>query len=227
MEIAGLSPSYLNLFLRCFVVDLDDENEDTFRADEAAIRQLPSELRSSHCLPSTTASSSDPLSNSEHFCKTHSQISPELVISLYNSLKTLIFHPPAAIGPTVHRNAHSMVIAGMESVMDSNYDEMFGWQNDSVFEKCTGCRCTRLLSEEMFIYTLFIFLSCSDKVVENLESILTHVYLIWPEVVEGYTEYTARFCIECAQREGCSLRKEIEQLGIELQYITEDEILAI
>lgn len=45
MEIAGLSPSYLNLFLRCFVVDLDDENEDTFRADEAAIRQLPSELR--------------------------------------------------------------------------------------------------------------------------------------------------------------------------------------
>lgn len=50
---------------------------------------------------------------------------------------------------------------------------MFGWQNDSVFEKCIGCRCTRLLSEEMFIYTLFIFLSCSDEVDENLESILT------------------------------------------------------
>lgn len=80
---------------------------------------------------------------------------------------------------------------------------------------------------EMFIYTLFIFVSCSDKVDESLESILTHVYLIWPEVVEGYTESTARFCFECAQREGCSLRKEIEQLGIELQYISEDETLAI
>lgn len=106
-----------------------------------------------------------------------------------------------------------MVIAGMESVMDSNYDEMFGWQDDSVFEKCIGCRCTKLLSEEMFIYILFIFLSCSDKVDENLEAILTQVYLIWSEVVEGYTDFTARFSIECAQREGCSLRKEIEQLG--------------
>lgn len=120
-----------------------------------------------------------------------------------------------------------MVIAGMESVMDSNYDEIFGWQTDSVFEKCIGCRCTRLLSEEMFIYTLFIYLSCGDKVDENLESILTHVYMIWPEVVEGYTECTAHFCIESAQREGCSLRKELEQLGIELQYINENEILAI
>lgn len=226
MEIARLSPSHLDLFLRCFVVDLDAENEDKFCADEAAVRHLPSELRSSHCLPSPTASPSNPLSDSKHFCKTHSQISPKLVTSLHNSLKILIFHPPAAIDPTVHRNAHNVAIAGMESVMDSNYDEMFGWQTDSVFERCIGCRCTRLLSEETFIYTLFIILSCSDKVDENLAAILTHVYLIWPEVVEGYTEYTARFNIECAQREGCSLRKEIEQLGIELQYISEDEDLA-
>lgn len=65
-------------------------------------------------------------------------------------------------------------------------------------------------------------MSCSDKVDENLEAIPTHDYLIWPEVVEGCTEYTARFSIECAQREGCILRKEIEQLGIELQYISTD-----
>lgn len=65
----GKSPSYPDLFLRCFVVDLEAENEDTLRADEAAIRQLPSELRSSHCLPYPIASPSDPLINSEHFCK--------------------------------------------------------------------------------------------------------------------------------------------------------------
>lgn len=69
---------------------------------------------------------------------------------------------------------------------------------------------------EMSIYTPFTFLvAATIYIEENFDSILTHVYLIWPEVLEGYTEYTARFCIESAQREGCSLRKEIEQLGIE------------
>lgn len=142
--IARISPSHLDLFLRCFVVDLDAENEDMLRADEAAIGHPPGELRSSHRLPSPTASPSDPLSNTKHFCKTHWQISPKLVTSLRNSLKTLIFHLPAAINPIVYRKAHSMAIVEMESVMDSNYDEMFGWQNDSVFEKCIvvvrGCR---------------------------------------------------------------------------------------
>lgn len=107
-----------------------------------------------------------------------------------------------------------MVIAAIEYLMDTNYEKNFGRQNDFVFEKCIGCRCTRLLSEKSPSTRSLLF-SCGDNVDENRDSILTHVYLIWPEVVEGYTEYTVRFCIESAEREGCSLRKEIEQLGIE------------
>lgn len=110
MEVSMLSPYHL-----------DAEDEDMFCADEAAIHRLPSELRGSHhCLLSSTESPPNRLSDSQTFCKSHSQISPEVVTSLHDSLKTLIFHRPAALDPRVLPNAHDMVFVGTESVMDKN-----------------------------------------------------------------------------------------------------------
>lgn len=55
--------------------------------------------------------------------------------------------------------------------------------------------------------TLLICLSCSDKLDENLQAVLEHVYLLFPEVIEGFEEYSARVSIGNAHREGCYLKE--------------------
>lgn len=69
----------------------------------------------------------------------HSHIPFHLILSLHHSLKAFIFCPPAAIDPTFHDTPFTMVIAGMESVVDFDLDKMYGCKGDSVFQRCIGC----------------------------------------------------------------------------------------
>lgn len=108
----------------------------------------------------------------------------------------------------------------MESVIDFEFDKIYDWKGDSVFQRHIGCQCRKLFSELTFVYTLLGFLSCNDQPDTNLEALLEQVYLLCSKVLEEYTGcdlLTMIPVIQSALSDGCRLKKEIEQLGTKVQ----------
>lgn len=196
--------------------------------DIAVVKCLPQELRNRRCTSNELLKhSSSTERSSEEICMLHSQVSsPHLVGLLHDSLKSLIFRPPAAIDPAIHATCFTTTVGGMKSVFDSTYDQQCGWRGISLFQRCIGCRCRGILSDLLFVYTLLVFLSCDDEPDKNLQAILEQAYLLCFEVLEGHTGDDARFMLRGARGHGFLLRKEIEQLGIDFGNIEHDQELS-
>lgn len=62
---------------------------------------------------------------------------------------------------------------------------------------------------------------------KTYEQFLNRAYLLSPEMDEGCKEYDVRVMIQRARGVGCCLKQEIQELSIKLQYIKDDEELAI
>lgn len=133
-----------------------------------------------------------------------------LIIPFFLSLKALIFCPPAAIGPSIHGPCLTIAIAGIESGIDSGLDKIYGWRGDSVFQRCIGANAENFY-EMTFVYTLSVFLSCSDKPEKNLQALFEEADILCSEVAKNSTGCDPHAVMQIAPLDGCLLKKETEQ----------------
>lgn len=228
-NVTSLSPADLEAFLRCFIMDLEDVDELT-DADLKAMASLPPHLQGnskSRTVPRLTYNKSKPENSnsissvwSTGLCEPHQGLSTKLVKSIFDNLFGLIFYPPPPFDPAVQRSAYGMVLAGMKSVMNRNYDEEYGYLDESVFKPCMACACRKLLSDNQFLHTLLLTGYCTDPPATELIIMLENVWnIIIPSLRPGFTTESASVWINSALWESRALRRRLSNSNIEIEYV--------
>lgn len=152
-------------------------------------------------------------------CKPHQGLSTNLVKSIFDNLFGLIFYPPPPFDPAVQRTAYGMVLAGMKSVMNRNYDVEYGYLDESVFKPCMACACRKLLSDDQLLHTLLLSAYCTDPPATEMIMMLENVWNIIPSLRPGFTKKSASIWINGALSESRALRLRLSNSNIELDFV--------
>lgn len=138
---------------------------------------------------------------------------------MFDNLFGLIFYPPPPLDSVVHRTGFEMVIAGMRSVINKKYDEVFGWLDESVFKPCMACACRKLLSEDQFLYTIPLSAYCTDPPSTEVSTILETIWDLLPSLRPDYTVHDVKLWANSAFEESQDFRLKISKSNIEIEYV--------